>query len=262
MGIRERRQREMAQREQTFLRVAREIIREEGLLNLQIARVAERSEYAVGTVYLHFASKEDLLVALTTQAILEHVNLFRRVGEWPASTRDRMFAFAVADMIFVRRTPEYFSLAQFSLCEVVWRAASPARREALLAAKKPIGEMVVDLIHQAVAAGDLELRGQSAEDLATGLWSLVVGFHNLAHTDGMLDDFNVREPYVAMCRHVQHLLNGFGWKPLADPGDRRALDLLMDRVCREVFGECAEAPRRAARSSSIRTVRPALAAAR
>ena len=245
MGTRERRQREVTQREQTFLRVAREMICEEGLLNLQISRLAERCEYAVGTVYLHFASKEDLLVALTTQHVQEHVDLFRRVQKWKAPTRDRMYALGVGDALFVRRHPEYFRVMQYALCEVVWRAASAPRREALLAAQKPIAQIVTGIIDEAVAAGDLELQGQSAEELATGVWSLVVGFHHLTHVDGMLEDFSVNEPYAAMCRHLQHLLDGLGWKPLGQAVNRRTLDALTARVHREVFGEGAGTARRA-----------------
>ncbi len=66
LGTRERRQREVAEHEQLFLTAARELIRQDGLLNLQMARVAEKCDYAVGTLYQHFGSKEDLLVALAT----------------------------------------------------------------------------------------------------------------------------------------------------------------------------------------------------
>ncbi|MBI2382853.1 MAG: TetR/AcrR family transcriptional regulator [Gammaproteobacteria bacterium] len=258
MGTRERRQRQVAEREQLFLNAARELVREDGLLKLQMSRVADRCEYAVGTLYLHFASKEDLLVALTTQNLREHAGLFRRVAQWNASTRDRMFAIGVADMIFVRRNPEHFRLAQYALCEVVWRAASARRREDLLAANQPIGAIVAGIVEEAVAAGDLELQRQTPQELATGLWSLCFGFHNLVHAEGVLEDFSIREPYVLMCRHLQHLLNGFGWRPLADPADKRALDALIKRICRDVFNDvCHAAPAAGAAPRAAATPRTA-----
>jgi AcrR family transcriptional regulator len=246
VGTKERRQRQIADREQLFLDAARELIREDGLLKLQMSPLAERCEYAVGTIYQHFASKEDLLVALTTQNVREHAELFQRVAQWRARPRERMFAIGVADMIFVQRNPDHFRLAQYALCEVVWQAASPARREALLAANKPIAACVAGIVEEAVAAGDLDRHGQSPQELTTGLWSLSFGFHNLAHAEGLLEDFSVREPYRLMCRHTQHLLNGFGWKPLADPGDRRALDQLIGRVKQEVFADLCQARGRTA----------------
>ena len=118
MGTKERRQREFYEREELFLDITLDFIRNDGLLNLQMARIADRCEYAVGTLYLHFASKEDLLLALVTRVFRDYVALVRRAGDWNASSRDRMFAVGVADLVFVRRYPDYFRIAQYSLCEV------------------------------------------------------------------------------------------------------------------------------------------------
>lgn len=237
MGTKERRQRDFEDRERVFLDSARELIRDEGLLNLQMSRIAEKCEYAVGTLYKHFASKEDLLLALTALNAEQHVHLFQRAGQWQASPRDRMAAIAVADMIFVRCNPEHFRIAQYVLTEVVWRAASPARRQAFLACTNPIGEVVVGVVNDAVAAGDLDLRGLLPEEICTGLWALSAGTHNLVHAEGVLEDFNVREPYRLMCRHAQVMLNGYGWRPLADTGDAPALDALIKRIRKEVFDD-------------------------
>lgn len=241
MGTRERRQREFAEREHLFLDAARALILENGLLNLQMSKVAERCEYAVGTLYLHFASKEDLLLALTTEWVIEHAAMFQRVAQWQATPRERMFAIGVADMIFVRRNPEYFRIAQYALCEVVWRAASPERREDFLEANQPIGAAVVGIVHDAVAAGELDPRGLPAEHLTLGFWALAAGTHNIVHVEGILDTFNVPDPYRLMCRHMQVMLNGYGWQPLADPADDAALDRLIQRICKEVFDDlCSE----------------------
>lgn len=235
MGTKERRQREFAEREQRIIDAACEAIRENGLLHLPMTRIAEKCEHAVGTLYQHFASKEDLLLALTTETARKHVEIFRRAAEWPGNPRERMLAVAVGDWIFVQRNPEYFRVAQYSLCEVVWGAASPQRREALLACNAPIGEIVTGIIDDAVAAGDLQLQGLSPYELALACWTLAEGTHNLVHTEGILSDFGVGDPYRLMCRHMQTLLNGFGWRPLADLDDERALDELIARIRREAF---------------------------
>ncbi len=152
-----------------------------------------------------------------------------------------MAAIAVADMIFVRRNPDYFRLGQYVFTEVVWGAASPERRAASLAASEPIGDVVVGIVNDAVAAGDLKLNGLSAEELCTGLWALSAGTHSLVHAEGVLEDFNVREPYRLMCLHTQVMLNGYGWRPLVDTGDGAALDALIKRICKEVFDDlCSE----------------------
>ena len=240
MGTKERRQRQFAEREQQFLDAACELISENGLLNLQMSRIAEKCEYAVGTLYQHFASKEDLLLALTTVQAQEHSELFRRVAQWQALTRERMFAIGVADKIFVQRNPDHFRVAQYTLCEVVWHAASPDRRKDFLAACKPISQCVVDIVEDAVRAGDLALNGLTPQEVCTGTWALCNGTHNLVHVEGMLDEFTIRDAYRLMCQHIQILLNGFGWKPLADPADTAATDKLIQRIKNEVFDDfCA-----------------------
>lgn len=55
MGTKERRQRQFAEREQLFLDTARHLIEEGGLLPLQMTRIAEAAEYAVGTLYQHLS---------------------------------------------------------------------------------------------------------------------------------------------------------------------------------------------------------------
>jgi AcrR family transcriptional regulator len=242
MGTRERRQREVAEREDLFLDAAFELIRQDGLLNLQMARIAEKSEYAVGTLYLHFASKEDLLLALITRVFRDYIGLVRRAEAWKAPSRDRMFAVGVADMVFVRRYPEYFRIAQYSLCEVVWQAASPARRQTFLEANDPLVEIVAGIVEDARRAGDLDPSGQTAQEMAVGVWALCNGYHNLVHAEGILDDFSVHDPYPLMCRHLQGLLDGFRWKPISQSADAAAFDALIERVRREVFDEsCDEA---------------------
>lgn len=236
MGTKERRQREFYEREELFLDITLDFIRNDGLLNLQMARIADHCEYAVGTLYLHFASKEDLLLALVTRVFRDYVALVRRAGDWNASSRDRMFAVGVADLVFVRRYPDYFRIAQYSLCEVAWQAASPARRQAFLEANDPLIEIISRIVEDARRCGDLEPEGQSPQEMATGVWAVCNGYHNLVHAE-VLQDLRVHEPYKLMCRHLLGLLDGFRWKPLSDPTDAVALDALIDRVCREVFDE-------------------------
>lgn len=240
MGTRERRQRQFEAREQLIIEAARESIRESGLLNLQMSRLARKCEYSVGTLYQHFASKEDLLLAITTDTAREHAAMLQRVADWQASPRDRMFAIAVADMIFVQRNPDYFRIAQYSQCEVVWEAASPERRQAMIDCIEPVGRVVTAIVDDAVASGDLQLQGITPYQLGIGCWALSDGTHNLVHTRGVLLESDTRASYRLMCRHVQTLLNGFGWQPLARLDDAPALDALIERIRADVFGDLCD----------------------
>ncbi len=58
VGTRERRQREFEDREELIRNCARELIRDESLLNLQMSRIAEKCEHEVGKLNKHVESKE------------------------------------------------------------------------------------------------------------------------------------------------------------------------------------------------------------
>ncbi len=235
MGTRERRQREVAEREQLFLQTARDLIRQDGLLNLQMARIAEKCDYAVGTLYQHFASKEDLLLALSTENVQHRAELFERVARWQAGTRDRMFGIAVADMILVRRFPEHFRLDQFAFTEVVWGAASPERRRKTLEVGEPLGRIVESIVTEAARVGDLDPKGLKSFELCLAPWALCEGTHQIAHAEGLVEKYGLGNAYRLMLRHQQNLLNGLGWKPLFDPSNEAALDAKIEQLCNEVF---------------------------
>ena len=239
MTTKERRQRDFATREHLFLESARNIIRERGLLDLQMSRVAESCDYAIGTLYLHFASKEDLLIALATDSLQHRADMFRRVAGWHASSRDRMAGIAVADMMFVKVYPEHFRVTQLASTEVIWGAASAERRRMALEASEPLSRIVMGLIEEAVRNGDLQLRGLKPSELALGPWALALGVHTLVHTQGLLEQNQVHEPYRVMMRHLHHLLNDLGWQPLFDPTDSAALEQKITTLQREVFTDVA-----------------------
>lgn len=227
-------------RELRILATAGEQLQQDGLLNLQMTRVAKGCGMAVGTLYQHFACKEDLLLALATEGIQQRAELFRRAAEWQAGSRDRLNAIVLADALWMQRYPEQFSLHQYALCEVVWKAASSARRTAFLAANEPIADAVRGIAEAALAAGDLVAQGLQPQEITTACWSLCVGMQNLMHAEGMLQHFRIGSGHDRLARYMAHLLNGLGWLPMQDPADAAALCVLFKRIQHEVFHDFTE----------------------
>jgi AcrR family transcriptional regulator len=231
MTTQARKQRERATREQLFLDTAERMIREEGLLNLQMSRLAEACDYATGTLYQHFASKEDLLLALATGHLRRRAAAFPAIPDLPLPTRDRMLAAIMADIDFAEREPEYWRLSQYISTEVIWNSASAARRQELLAEGEPIAAALGRIITQAVAAGDLPPRAALRPvELAAGPWCLNIGMHTLVHAHGLLEAYAVRAPYDLLLVHAQALLNGLGWVPLTDLSDTSGLAATRARI--------------------------------
>lgn len=236
MSTVDRRQREFAHREDRFLDCAQALIQRDGLLNLQMSKIADECEYAIGTLYKHFASKEDLLVALSTRNCLGRVELFERAARWPGPTRERILAIALADLIVLHEQPEHFRLAQFVWTDVVWGAASEDSRRRALEACEPLARLVDGIAAQARRDGDLPHDfALPDERLTIGPWILCLGMHTLAQQQGLLDPSGIGDPYRLLFKHLHYLLNGYGWRPLFDPGDDAALDRMTERLCRDVF---------------------------
>ena len=240
MAIQDRKERQLAEREQLFLNAAREQISQDGLLSLQMAKIARACDYATGTLYQHFSSKEDLLVSICSELVDKRVEIFNRLVAWEAPSRERIFGIAVGDIIFARHYPEHFRLAQFVFTEVVWQAASDRRRQQLLETSKPMGEAVQRIIEDAVAAGDLDLRGRPLLEMTLGQWTMTLGMHNLVHAEGVLQLYNLHDPYRILLRQLNALLNGVGWQPQQDPFDEQALEALVQRIQRNVFADLCE----------------------
>ncbi len=229
MSTEKRKLKERQAREQLFLDAAREIIRGQGLLGLQMARVASACDYATGTLYQHFRSREDLLVALATQRTREHSRLFQKAAEWSTGTRDRMFALAVIDRDFCHRHPGHTRLVQYVFTEVVWSSASQERRQDLLEACQPCIEALGQIVDDATGSGDLDTASTPGLDLAVGPWALCHGMQSLERIEGLQDSAGIRINDDLLYLHVDSLLNGIGWQPLTDLTDR---DNRADRVRR------------------------------
>ena len=105
-----RKQREIAEREQLVLSVAREMLAEKGYLGLTMDRIAAATEYSKGTIYQHFSCKEEVLAALALEAAQKRIELFERGATFPGRPRERLAAIGVADGIFVRRYPKHFEI--------------------------------------------------------------------------------------------------------------------------------------------------------
>lgn len=240
MTVQQRRQREFLAREQLFIKRAGELVRTEGLLHLQMSKLAEFCEYSTGTLYLHFQSKEDLLVAMAAQSVAKRIDFFQRVADWDGPSRERIVAIALADMLFTRRHPEHFQLVQYVCTEVVWEAASQTRRDEALEAAQPCGRIVSDIVEQGIKAGDVAPHSLKSLEMACGPWSICVGMQTLVQAKGLLDSFAIRRPYNLMLLHVQHLLDGMGWKPLLGTGNQTTHRNLIDRLRAELFPDLAD----------------------
>ena len=112
MSTAERRARELERREQSLLDAAVALLDRDDWQTVTVEAIAERAEYAKGTVYRHFASKDDLYARLA--------------ADWTAGTCDALEALD-AD--------RPFEAVLYDLVAVAWRRATADRVHARLLAR-------------------------------------------------------------------------------------------------------------------------------
>ena len=235
-------QQKLADREAAFIQATRQQICQNGLLGVQMAAIARECGYATGTLYHHFASKEDLLMAVATQITDDRRRYFERVFNWSAPSRDRMVGFTVASCLFAQHYPEQFRLEQYLMTEVIWQACTDDRREQFLAALRPLGEMAAQIVQDAEKSGDVDAHGQVPMAIVSGQWAMTNGTQTLIHAHGMLAQYQLHDPFKMLLRNVNLQLNALNWLPLcSNPFDDVALQRKVTDVCDACFAdECAQ----------------------
>ena len=69
--------REILERENRILEVARPIVVREGYNGINMDRIAELVNYSKGTIYNHFSCKEEIIIALAIQSATKRTELFQ-----------------------------------------------------------------------------------------------------------------------------------------------------------------------------------------
>ena len=88
--VRSLKERQREERAALILKAAQDVLIEKGYYDASIDEIAARVGISKGTVYLHYASKEDLVVALIDQQIVEFLALIDQVISETTTVRARL----------------------------------------------------------------------------------------------------------------------------------------------------------------------------
>ncbi|MEN1680936.1 MAG: TetR/AcrR family transcriptional regulator [Planctomycetota bacterium] len=238
MVVQTRKQREIHEREQKILEVARAHLLGGGYLGLNMERIAAEMEYSKGTIYQHFRNKEEILIALANQALQLRTSMFNRAALWPGRSRERIAAVGAAAEAFVETAPHYFLVEQIVRASSIWEKTSPERREIMARCERQCVAIVSGVVRDAVAQGDLDLpEHHSPEDVVFGLWSLCLGAQTISFSSDSLAEIGIPSPTQSLRRGQNQMLDGYGWRLLSTEFDYFAH---MDRVKREIADHVPE----------------------
>jgi AcrR family transcriptional regulator len=236
MGAFLRKQRELQQREQFLLSVARTMLVQEGYHRLSLDRLATRSEYSKGTIYDHFPSKEDLVAALAVQSALARIDLMNKALQFEGSTRERMLAVQVSDEVFGCLHPHHFHSELVIRMAGLDNRVSEPRREQLAQSEAWCIDRLVGLVSEAFKAGEIPASGgHTPESVVLGLVSLVIGLYvGALNFPAIKSKLILAEPCSYMRRNFDVYLDGLGWSPLSGEWD---YETTLHRIKRELFAE-------------------------
>lgn len=224
MNTLSRKQREIQEREAKILDVARQMLLRDGYLGLSMDRIAEAVEYGKGTVYRHFANKEDIILALAVETQKKRTSLFQRASLFQGRSRERLTAVAVAGELFVRLYPSHFHVEQTVKLSSIWEKTSTKRQEIMRSCEHTCTGIVAGIVRDAVAQEDMTLPDHlQPEDLVFALWSISFGSYTLMTTSEPLLEIGVEDPTLAIRACIHHMLDGLGWRALSTEHDYEAV---------------------------------------
>lgn len=215
------------------------MICKEGVSSLTMEKLAARLPFSKGTLYNHFASREDLLVALSVRCVELHRDTFARVATMPGRTRERFCALGMACCTLEEGSDMDVPVL---INESLLAQGSPEKVQAFRHAYEATIGVIAGIVRDAIASGDMEDRWQP-EFVAFTTWALHFGSEDLFSRGvifrGHSDEAFRREQQVMAAT----LLDGFGWKPLSRELDyadieRRVMAHLAERpiACRSKKG--------------------------
>ena len=209
-----RKQREIKQREELILSVAKDLLTRQGYLGLRMDDIAETTEYSKGTIYQHFPNKEEIILALANEALETRSALFSHAATLREKSRERLMAIGAAAELFVERYPHFFQVEQIIRINSIWEKTSEKRRNIMKSCETRCVSIVGGIVRDAVAQGDLELQdGISPEDIVFGLWSINIGAFTIASSSDSLGELGIPDAISALRQSIIHMLDGMGWKP-------------------------------------------------
>ncbi len=226
MAVPSRKQREIAQRHQLFLDIAKDIIHAEGCAALSMDRLAEQGEYSRGTVYQHFTCKEEVLIQVCNSSLCYLLTLFQRAKDVPASHRDRMIAVIVANNYFNYRQPHCNKIIQYTSDHSIMDKVSEESLQKHNELEANLLSIVGNIVADAISDNDLTLPDNMKPiELVFGLWSLTLGSQLLQAADlpVPLEDLGISKPEETIARIAALTLDGLNWQPLYDAEQHQEL---------------------------------------
>ncbi|MEU6984588.1 TetR/AcrR family transcriptional regulator [Streptomyces sp. NPDC046324] len=149
MSVKERKERERAERERLIVATARELAEQQGWDAVTTRRLAERIEYSQPVLYSHFRGKREIIGAVALEGAAELAAAVRAATSAADGPRERVAALARAYLDFAERNPAvYDALFQLDGGLAYAREDTPEPlKDAFAALLESLAEVAGDGVH-------------------------------------------------------------------------------------------------------------------
>lgn len=215
----QRKNREWQVREDLILKHANKMLLGKGYIGFNLDELANSVEYSKGTLYQHFASKEDIILGVVASHMKKRAELFRRAADFSGRTRQRIFGIGMADNIFNKLYPHAFTLDQLVQSPSVWEKASVRLKEKVRRISDHVCIACQEIIDDAIACGDLPSSKSIDKEIMVGLIGLSKGAH-LLHQGQIIHYGGLHLQSLKSLHHnYARYLDGCDWRPLSNDWD-------------------------------------------
>jgi AcrR family transcriptional regulator len=230
-----RKQRELAEREQLILDTAQTMLHQHGYNHLTMERIAETVEYSKGTIYNHFASKEDLVCSLCCRCITNLIEIFERAYQLAGSSRERYLAIGIGFSLYHQFHPMDSQNIQTLKNNAVREKVSKEKLAEMESLEQKITNIAQSIVQDAIDCGDLDKKHQdNVSTIVFGCWSMHYGALLLDQSDIPLHRLGF-SPVVRMLWHNSNIyLDGYNWQPLSSATDS---DTLFNKISSALFDD-------------------------
>ncbi|HTP33832.1 MAG TPA: TetR/AcrR family transcriptional regulator [Candidatus Acidoferrales bacterium] len=193
MGVAERKSRQKADLRQEILDAARDLFVREGYDNVSIRKIADKVEYAPGTIYLYFKDKAEILDTLCQQTFEKLHQRMEAIRKDPGDPVEALRRGLRTYVQFGVDNPNHY-IVTFVLAKRDVEMHEPSAKQAGLACF----DCLRGIVGQCLEGG--YINGGGVEETSQALWSAIHGVTSLLVMDCGF-------PFVERTRLIERLID-------------------------------------------------------
>lgn len=182
MSVATRREKEKLERRRSILMAARDLFYEKGYQTTTVEEIAKAADVSKGTVYLYFASKDELYVSVVLEGFQIVDDIMTEIMDSELSIVEKGKSIFLAFVEYCMKNREYFRITQYFVSENARKNLSNTLVESVSAHAAKLLDHVAGLVEEGKRTGLIK------EDLdpytfALITWRTATGILDLAIVD-------------------------------------------------------------------------------